>query len=91
MSAGTLNSPLVFVFLIFISLYFWEITRNIEKPEQDAWQALLEKIKVFNQNLLIYRKTGIVLVLKLDIDFITLWDDSMQDGSVTIINTIWTM
>ena len=91
MSAGTLNSPLVFVFLIFISLYFWEITRNIEKPEQDPWQALLEKIKVFNQNLLIYRKTGIVLVLKLDIDFITLWDDSMQDGSVTIINTIWTM
>ena len=33
----------------------------------------------------ICHKTGTVLVLKLDIDFITLWDDFMQDGSVTII------
>ena len=48
--------------------------------------SLLEEIKVLNQDLLICCKTGTALVLKLDIDFITLWDDCMQDGSVTIIN-----
>ena len=42
---------------------------------------------VFNQDLSICRKTGTALVLKLNIDFITLWDDPMQDGSLTIINT----
>ena len=47
--------------------------------------SLFEKIKAFNQDLSKFRKTGIVLVLKLDIDFITRWDDPMQDGSVTII------
>ena len=43
-------------------------------------------MKDFNQDLLICRKTETDLVLKLDIDFISLWDDPMQDGSVTIIN-----
>ena len=47
--------------------------------------SLLEKIKVFNQDLSICRDTGTALVLKLDIDFITLWDDPMQDGIVTIV------
>ena len=32
--------------------------------------SLLEKIKVFNQDLSICLKTGTVLVLKIDIDFI---------------------
>ena len=41
---------------------------------------------VFNQDLSICRKAVTVLVLKLDIDFITLWKDPMQDDSVTIIN-----
>ena len=47
---------------------------------------LLEEIKVLNQDLSICRKTGTVLVLTLDIDFSTLWDDPMQDSSLTIIN-----
>ena len=46
----------------------------------------LEEIKVYNQDFSICRKTGTVLVLKLDIDFINLWDAPMQDSSVTIIN-----
>ena len=74
--------------------YFHEpiVLRNYKKqPEQDPWKALLEKIKVLNQDLLICRKTGIVLVLKQDIDFITLCDDPMQDGSAVIINIIWTV
>ena len=49
--------------------------------------SLLEEIRVFNQNLSICGKTGTVLVLKLNVGFIILWDDSMQDGSDTIINT----
>ena len=32
------------------------------------------------------RKTDTALVLKLDIDFVTLWNDPMKDGKVTIIN-----
>ena len=49
--------------------------------------SLLEKIiKVFNQDLSICRKTGTALVLKLDINCITLWDDLMQDGSVPILD-----
>ena len=48
--------------------------------------SLLEEIKVFNQDLSICNKAGTVLVLELEIDFITLWDDSMLDGNVTIIN-----
>ena len=48
--------------------------------------SLLEEIRVFNQNLPICSKTGTVLVLKLNVGFIILWDDSMQDGSATIIN-----
>ena len=48
--------------------------------------SLLEEIQVFNRDLSICRKTGAVLVLKLDIDFITLWNDPMQGDSVTIIN-----
>ena len=48
--------------------------------------SLLEEIKVFNKNFPICRTSNTVLVLKLDIDFTTLWDDPMQDGSVTIIN-----
>ena len=37
--------------------------------------SLFEKIKVFNQDLSVCCKTGTALVLKLDIDFITLWND----------------
>ena len=34
----------------------------------------------------IYLGTGIALVLKVDIDLITLWDDPVENGSVTIVN-----
>ena len=48
--------------------------------------SLLEKTKVYNQNLSKCRSIVTVLVLKLDINFIILWDDPMEDGSVPIIN-----
>ena len=65
-----------------------EILKNLSQALEKHLEkdSLLEKIKIFNQDLLICRKTGIALVLKLDIDFITLWDDPMQDCSATIIN-----
>ena len=61
--------------------------KNIRKALENHLEmdSFLEKIKVFNQDLLICHKTGIVLVLKLDTDFIILWDDPIQDGSVTVI------
>ena len=58
--------------VIFISLWFWAITRNIKKPKQRALEKHLEMC----------RKTGTVIFLKLDIDFVALWDNPMQDGSV---------
>ena len=60
------------------------LSKALEKPLERDW--LLEKIKVFNQDLSIYRNTCTALVLKLVIDFITFWDDPMQNGSVTIMN-----
>ena len=65
-----------------------EILKNLNKDLEKhlGRDSLLEKMKDFNQDLLICRKTETDLVLKLDIDFISLWDDPMQDGSVTIIN-----
>ena len=47
---------------------------------------MLEKNIVFNQNLPICCKTGTAVVLKLNIEFITLWHDPMQDCSFTVIN-----
>ena len=92
MSAGTLDSPLVYLCSLLSSAHSFEklqeILKNLSKALKKDMErdSLLEKIKVFNQDLLICRKTGIALVLKLDIDFVTHWDDPMQDGSVTIIN-----
>ena len=60
------------------------LNKAFDKHLERDW--LLEKIKVFNQDLSICRNTCTTLVLKLVIDFITFWDDPMQDGSVTIIN-----
>ena len=62
--------------------------KNLSKAlkKQLERDSLLKEIKVFNQDLSICRKTGTVSVLTLDIDFITLWDDPMQDSSLTIIN-----
>ena len=87
----TLNSPLVFVILIFIGIFapynhkkYW---KNLSKAFEKHFErdSLLEKNKVFNQDSSICRETGTFLVLKLDIVFITLWDNPMQDGSVIII------
>ena len=72
----------VFVLLILISLWFWEITGNIEKPEQSHWKGPEKRLTARK----LCRKTGTVLVLKLYIDFITLGDDLMEDGIVTIKN-----
>ena len=47
----------------------------------------LIRVKVFNQSFSICRTTSTVLVLKFDIDFITLWDDPMEDSSLRTINT----
>ena len=65
-----------------------EILKNLSKVLKKHLErnSLLEEIKFFNQDLSICHKTGTALVLKLEIDFIILWDDSMLDGSVTIIN-----
>ena len=65
-----------------------EILKNLSKVLKKHLErnSLLEEIKFFNQDLSICHKTGTALVLKLEIDFIILWDDSMQDGSATIIN-----
>ena len=65
-----------------------EILKNQNKVAKKHLRkdSLLEKIKVFNQNLWKCRTSGTVLVLKLDIGFIILWDDLMEDGSVPIIN-----
>ena len=65
-----------------------EILKNLSKALKKHLErdSLLEEINDFNQDFSICCKTGTVLVLKLDIDFITLWDDSMHDGSVIIIN-----
>ena len=41
----------------------------------------------FNQTFSICRMTSTILVLKFDIDFITLWDDPMEDSTLRIINT----
>ena len=62
--------------------------KNLNKAleKQLGRDSPLEKIKIFSHDLLIYSKTGTALVLKLNIDFITLWDDPMQGGSVPIIN-----
>ena len=60
------------------------LNKAFDKHLERDW--LLEKIKVFNQDLSICRNTCTTLVLKLVIYFITFWDDPMQDGSVTIIN-----
>ena len=56
-----------------------EILKNLNKAPEKYLErdSLLEKIKAFNQDLSICRNNGTVLVLKLDIDFITLWDDPM--------------
>ena len=64
-----------------------EILKNLNKAIEKNLKrdSLLEKTEVFNQYLLIYWKTGTPLVLKLYIYFITLWDDPMQDDSVTVI------
>ena len=65
-----------------------EILKNQNKVAKKHLRkdSLLEKIKVFNQNLWKCRTSGTVLVLKLDIGFIILWDDLMEDGSVPMIN-----
>ena len=65
-----------------------EILKNQNKVAKKHLRRdpLLEKIKVFNQNLSKCRTSGTVLVLKLDIGFIILWDDLMEDGSVPMIN-----
>ena len=65
-----------------------EILKNLNKALEKLLgrDSLLEKIKAFNQNLSICFKTGTALVLKLDIDYTTLWDDPIQDRSVAIIN-----
>ena len=47
----------------------------------------LIRVKVFNQSFSICRTTSTVLVLKFDIDFITLWDHPMEDSSLRTINT----
>ena len=62
--------------------------KNLSKVHQKHLRrnSLLKRIKVFNQDLSIWRKTGTALVLKLHIDFITLWNDPMQDSRVTITN-----
>ena len=60
------------------------LNKAFDKHLERDW--LLEKIKVFNQDLSICRNTCTTLVLKLVIYFITFWDDPKQDGSVTIIN-----
>ena len=91
MSEGNLNSPLVFVLLLFLfycSEKSQEILKNLNKALEEylGRDSPLEKIKVCSHDLLICGKTGTALVLKLDIDFITLWDDPMQGGSATIIN-----
>ena len=54
--------------------------KNLNKALQEhlGRDSLLEKIKVFNQDLSICRKIGTALVLKLAID-------PMQDGSATIV------
>ena len=56
-----------------------EILGNLNKALEKhlGRVSMLEKLKVFNQDLSICRKTDTALVLKLDIDFISLWDDVM--------------
>ena len=76
MSAGDLNSPLVFVLFIFISLYSeksQEISKNLNKALEKHLErdSLLETVKVFSQDLSICCKICTALVLKLDIDFTT--------------------
>ena len=65
-----------------------EILKNLNKALKKHLErdSLLEEIKVFNQDFSICCKTGTVLVLKLNIDFIAICDDPMQDRNVTIIN-----
>ena len=67
-----------------------EILKNLSKALKKHLErdSLLEEIKVFNQDFSKCRKTGTVLVLKSDTDFITLWDDPIHDGSVTIMNVL---
>ena len=77
MSEGALNSPLVFVLLLFLaygSEKSQEMLKNLNKAleKQLGRDSPLEKIKIFSHDLLICSKTGTALVLKLDIDFITL-------------------
>ena len=72
MSAGILNSPLVFVPLISLacsSEKSQEIWKNLSKALEKRFErdSLLEKINVLNQDLSICRQTGTVLLLKLDI------------------------
>ena len=56
-------------------------------PLKSTWEgSSLQKVKFFNQDLLIYRTIDTALVFKLDIDFVTLWDDPVQNAKVTIIN-----
>ena len=46
-------------------------------------QEILKSLnKALEKHLEMCRKTGTVIVLKLDIDFVALWDNPMQDGSV---------
>ena len=79
MSVEALNSRLVFVLFI---AYSSEKLQEIVKGRD----SLLEKIKVFNQDLWICR-TVIVPVLKQVIDFITFWNDPFGNGNVTVLNT----
>ena len=85
MLAGALNSSLFS--LAYSSEKSQEILKNLNKAiEKYLERNTLLEIKVFNQNLSICCKTCTALVLKLDIDLITFWDDPMQDYSVTVIN-----
>ena len=65
-----------------------ETLKNLNKALKKHLErdSLLEEIRVFNQDLSICCKIGTVLVLKLNIDIIAIWDGPMQDRNVTIIN-----
>ena len=79
---------------LFLSAYSSEKSQEVlknpnkvlEKHLERYW--LLEKIKVFNQDLSLCRKTCTTLMLKMVIDFITFWYDPIKDGSITIINIL---
>ena len=65
--------------LAYISEKSQEILNTLNKALEKHLErdSLLEKIKVFNQDLSMCRKTCTALVFKLDIEFITFWDDPM--------------